>query len=259
MNTCTIHPSGALLLEDEKKLTDDSLRGKDRAKSMGGEKSLGPLAPLFENDSDDDNDGDIELDERDKKGKEKEGEEAKRDDENKEKEGEKEGEEDKRDKGKEKLTEEEEEVLAKQQKQRRGDEENEGDDDEDGDEEEDLLKEPVFDEDMWELMDPHSTDGVKAQPFKKGKTTRLPQCLGGPAPKTKGRKKSKGEGEGGATEEGGEDEATTSLFSDAAAVKIRGPYFPEFNYIYTREMKRRLAARRAKTKPKTTRKRKSGK
>jgi len=135
------------------------------------------------------------------------------------------------------------ELLEKSRRvlQEEGDEADENSEDED-------VRERLFN--LWTTMDPHSNQGIRPAPFKKGKTYRIPASLEQSDTKNgKGRSKKEQDPqvkEKETLEETSKDEtmafeiqqSTDNLF------KVKGPYLPEFNYLYLREMKRRVKERK---------------
>jgi hypothetical protein len=79
----------------------------------------------------------------------------------------------------------------------------------------------------WALLDPHEA-AVPLRPFKKGKTFRVPRCLLHPdVPKA----------------------AVKAEENGATVVRLRAPFFEEFDELYEAEMKRRRAMLAARRKP----------
>lgn len=74
----------------------------------------------------------------------------------------------------------------------------------------------------WALLEPHEVT-VPIKPFKRGKTFRIPRSL---------------------TQDG-----RTATEPDVPAVRVRAPFFEEFDQLYEAEMKRRRAAFAARRKP----------
>jgi hypothetical protein len=149
-----------------------------------------------------------------------------------------------------------------------------------GDEEEvdeDALRERLFN--LWATMDPHSLQGMRygsasrpplqrarvlgltliysyrfrAAPFKRGKTYRVPASLVEQDKSAKGKGKSKAGTDVGSKEDSEANESlpkdeTTMETTGASAgnnlFKVKGPYLPEFNYLYLKEMKRRVNERK---------------
>lgn len=281
MNTCAVHSSGALLLEDERRLRDDTFKAPappdqaHRGMSLGGDRLLDGSNPVIGNadrsldSSDDEDNEDIDPE---GKGKEKEGEDKgkEKEDEAERKKAEEEEEEERnrqglelpvrgeQDKAKAGETDKADGTLNKSDQEATLGNANRGRGKRtartEGDEEEvdeDALRERLFN--LWATMDPHSLQGMRAAPFKRGKTYRVPASLVEQDKSAKGKGKSKAGADVGSKEDSEANESlpkdettmeTTGASAGSNLFKVKGPYLPEFNYLYLKEMKRRVNERK---------------
>ncbi|KAL6040763.1 Condensin-2 complex subunit H2, partial [Balamuthia mandrillaris] len=253
MNTCAVHPSGALLLEDEDKLSGKNSIWENNGSSTNQQHNkdhtnvefeVGGLRRSHIGDDDDDDvqedltDDDEEIDE----------EEAKRRAEAAKNAQEGEG----------------STVMAQLRERMENDgggfvatnaqQQQQGQDSSTTTRKKLMEKERITEEheepvhedpvDYWATLNPHLNE-LQERPLKKGKTWKLPESLGGPSASTKRKRGSKDKPPPSSEESNKMEDEQEQEQEDVCSLRsVRGPYLPEFKYLYALEMKRRLNARK---------------
>ena len=82
---------------------------------------------------------------------------------------------------------------------------------------------------QWELLDPHEAPEVPVRPFRRGRTYRVPKELQDPTAST-------------TNSSNNSSNKNQEAAAAAPTVRIRAPFFTEFDDLYEAEMKRRRAA-----------------